>query len=844
MSNLVSVRDLRVSFRLGKHRIAEAVRGVSFDIPENATVALVGESGSGKSVSAMSIVRLLPENAIVGPESRVEFGGRNLLAEPIESLRAIRGKDISVVFQEPMSSLNPVFTVGWQIAEVLQLHMGLSRKQVGDRVLELMTEVGIPEPKSRVDAYPHELSGGQQQRVMIAMAIACEPKLLIADEPTTALDVTVQRQILELIKRLQDRHRMSVLFISHDLGLVGEIADHVVVMRDGVVREKGRVAEIFEAPKDAYTKALLLCRPRLDVKPKRLPVIDDFMQGKPESQIVVTEPRIARASAATPLIEAKGLRKEYRLKTGLFARKTVEAVKDASFALYPGRTLGVVGESGSGKTTVGMLLMRLVDATAGQVLYQGKDLLTLSDAEMMAYRRKIQIIFQNPYASLNPRFTVGQILTEPMKIHGIGDNDDGPLRTRGGAGEPRGAGADSVYKYPHEFSGGQRQRIAIARCLTMKPDVVICDESVSALDVSVQATVLNLLLDLQDEFGMTYIFISHDLAVVKYMADDMLVMSEGAIVERGDFGRDLRRSAARLHAQAAVGHPARLRPARAARRIGFFARDRSCRVRHRNSGNTEESSPTRSVASSICARACMPMPTSCARWLAVKHLQSERLARTYSDLLASDRYRESCEFFLEELYGARDFEQRDAEAQKVVPKLAAHAAGTRHRDPAARRRTRRAGRRSRCRRGANRPDPDHRAALCRCLRQVGSKAQREHQVELVDEIGRRAGPPGADSDAGADARHDERPRPKPGAMATCTTSCIGASTRLLPWAARASFWHDQAARTRDQCPAVRPEPDPFRPVGSAAARRFSDPSAPAFASPIVEQPSFTDPKGR
>jgi peptide/nickel transport system ATP-binding protein len=506
---------------------------VSFDVPENATVALVGESGSGKSVSAMSIVRLLPENAIVGPESRVEFGGRNLLADPVESLRAIRGKDISVVFQEPMSSLNPVFPVGWQIAEVLQLHMGLSRRQVGDRVVELLTEVGIPEPKSRVDAYPHELSGGQQQRVMIAMAIACEPKLLIADEPTTALDVTVQRQILELIKRLQDRHRMSVLFISHDLGLVGEIADHVVVMRDGVVREKGTVKQIFEAPQDAYTKALLLCRPRVDTKPKRLPVIDDFMQGKPESQIVVSEQRVARPAAPQPLIEAKGLRKEYRLKTGLFGRKTVHAVKDASFALYPGRTLGVVGESGSGKTTVGMLLMRLVEATSGQVLYQGKDLLALSDAEMMAYRRKIQIIFQNPYASLNPRFTVGQILTEPMKIHGIGASDSDRFDQAVALARRVGLGADSVYKYPHEFSGGQRQRIAIARCLTMKPDVVICDESVSALDVSVQATVLNLLLDLQDEFGMTYIFISHDLAVVKYMADDMLVMSEGEIVERG-----------------------------------------------------------------------------------------------------------------------------------------------------------------------------------------------------------------------------------------------------------------------------------------------------------------------
>ena len=533
MPNLISVSDLHVSFRLGKHRIAEAVKGVSFDIPENATVALVGESGSGKSVSAMSIVRLLPENAIVAPESRVEFGGRNLLTEPIETLRAIRGKDISVVFQEPMSSLNPVFPVGWQIAEALQIHMGLSRRQVGDRVIELLTEVGIPHPQSRVDSYPHELSGGQQQRVMIAMAIACEPKLLIADEPTTALDVTVQRQILELIKRLQDSHRMSVLFISHDLGLVGEIADQVVVMRDGVVRERGRVAAIFEDPQDAYTKALLLCRPRLDVKPKRLPVIDDFMQGKPVSQIVVNEPRVARAAAPVPLIEAKGLRKEYRLKTGLFARRTVEAVKEATFALYPGRTLGVVGESGSGKTTVGMLLMRLVDATAGQVLYQGKDLLAMSDAELMAFRRKIQIIFQNPYASLNPRFTVGQILTEPMKIHGIGADDGDRFEQAVALAHRVGLGGDSVYKYPHEFSGGQRQRIAIARCLSMKPDVIICDESVSALDVSVQATVLNLLLDLQDEFGMTYIFISHDLAVVKYMADDMLVMSEGEIVERG-----------------------------------------------------------------------------------------------------------------------------------------------------------------------------------------------------------------------------------------------------------------------------------------------------------------------
>jgi peptide/nickel transport system ATP-binding protein len=532
MTDLVSVQNLHVSFRLGKHRIAEAVRGVSFDVPENGTVALVGESGSGKSVSAMSIVRLLPENAIVGADSRISFAGRDLRAASEDDMRRIRGKDISVIFQEPMTSLNPVYPVGWQIAEVLSLHTGLSGRAVADRVLELMNEVGIPEAKARIDAYPHELSGGQQQRVMIAMAIACEPKLLIADEPTTALDVTVQRQILELMARLRAKHRMSMLFISHDLGLVGEIADSVVVMRDGAVRESGPVDRIFAAPQDAYTKALLACRPRLDAKPKRLPVIDDFMRGSGAPQIAL-ETRQARPQEPSPLIEAKGLRKEYQLKTGLLKRKTIEAVKNATFDLYRGRTLGVVGESGSGKTTVGMMLMRLTQATAGQVLYGGTDLLALSDREMMAFRRRIQIIFQNPYASLNPRFTVGQILTEPMKIHGIGSSDRERFELAVALARRVGLAEDSVHKYPHEFSGGQRQRIAIARCLSMKPEVLICDESVSALDVSVQATVLNLLLDLQDEFGMTYIFISHDLAVVKYMADDMLVMNQGAIVEHG-----------------------------------------------------------------------------------------------------------------------------------------------------------------------------------------------------------------------------------------------------------------------------------------------------------------------
>jgi peptide/nickel transport system ATP-binding protein len=528
--NLIEVRDLRVSFRVGKDDIQEAVRGVSFDVPENTTVALVGESGSGKSVSAMSIVRLLPENAITGADSRILYQGRDLLKAPIEELRALRGKDISVVFQEPMSSLNPVFTVGEQIAEVLRIHMGLSAKQARDRAMELLAEVGIPEPRARLDAYPHELSGGQQQRVMIAMAIACEPKLLIADEPTTALDVTVQRQIINLMARLQEKHKMSMLFISHDLGLVGEIAKSVVVMRHGEVRETGSVESIFSAPQDAYTQALLACRPRLDARPRRLPVIDDIMNKRPLS----LDEREPRAAEGAPMIEVSGLAKAYKLKEGLFKRKVINAVKQADFVLHKGRTLGVVGESGSGKTTVGMMLTRLTDPTAGRILFEGTDLATLSPKQLQAWRRRIQIIFQNPYASLNPRFTVGQILMEPMRIHGIGKDDNERTRLALGWLEKVGLPATAFGKYPHEFSGGQRQRIAIARCLTMQPEVIICDESVSALDVSVQATVLNLLLDLQEEFGLTYVFISHDLAVVKYMADDILVMHNGEIVERGD----------------------------------------------------------------------------------------------------------------------------------------------------------------------------------------------------------------------------------------------------------------------------------------------------------------------
>ncbi len=532
-SPLIRIQDLDIRFRI--ERKAEpfrAVKGISFDIPVNKTVALVGESGSGKSVSAMSLLGLLPENAIVAPGSRVLYGGRDLLKASLAEMQDIRGKEISVIFQEPMTSLNPVFTVGEQIAEALRLHMGMGMRQAQARVVELLNEVGIPNPQLRVNSYPHEMSGGQQQRVMIAMAISCEPRLLIADEPTTALDVTIQKQILDLIAGLQEKHRMSVLFITHDLGVVGEIADHVVVMQEGEIQEQGTVRQIFESPQHPYTKALLACRPRLDRRPKRLPVIDDFLKGDGRPHL---EERHRGASPADPIIlEVKGLTKTFFLKEGLFGKRAVPAVRDVSFRLPKGKTLGLVGESGSGKTTVGLTVMRLHDATGGEVLFEGRDLLSLTEREMMAYRRRIQIIFQNPYASLNPRFTVGQILVEPMKIHSIGRDQRERVEMAFQLLKRVGLDDKSFYKYPHEFSGGQRQRIAIARCLTMKPDVLICDESVSALDVSVQAQVLNLLQDLQDEFGLSYIFISHDLAVVKYISDQIMVMNDGAIVEMAD----------------------------------------------------------------------------------------------------------------------------------------------------------------------------------------------------------------------------------------------------------------------------------------------------------------------
>jgi len=530
MTALLSIQDLRVAFRMGKVggvvQRTEAVKGVSFDIPANATVALVGESGSGKSVTAMSVLNLLPDNA--ERSGRIVWqGGQDLLQATLPQLQAMRGREIACVFQDPMQSLNPVFTVGAQLIEPLMKHMKMGRRAALERAEQCLVEVGMPEPKRRLSAYPHELSGGQQQRVMIAMALACEPKLLIADEPTTALDVTIQRQILELIARLQEKHRMSVLFISHDLGLVGEIAASVVVMRHGIVREQGPVARIFAAPEDSYTQALLACRPSLEHNPGRLAVIDDHIAGRAAHAAAV-----AKDPDAPVVLEVRSLAKSFWLKEGLFGKREFKAVQGVNFKLRKGHTLGVVGESGSGKTTMGLTLLRLHEPTRGEVIFEGKDLLRLNDRERQAMRRRIQIVFQNPYASLNPRFTIGQTLVEPMTIHAIGANTDAREQRARDLLTKVGLDGSAFGRYPHEFSGGQRQRIAIARCLTLNPDVLVLDEAVSALDVSVQAQVLNLLRDLQDEFGLAYVFISHDLAVVRFISDEVLVMKDGIVVEQ------------------------------------------------------------------------------------------------------------------------------------------------------------------------------------------------------------------------------------------------------------------------------------------------------------------------
>lgn len=536
-SPLLSVRDLTVDF-VTTDGVMRAVDQVSFDVPMGKTVGIVGESGSGKSVTSLAIMRLLQQPpAHIG--GQILFGEKDLLKLPEDQMRKIRGDKISMIFQEPMTSLNPVFKTGDQVAETLMLHRKMTKKEAWDRVIELYKQVGIPKPELRAHAYPHEMSGGQKQRVMIAMAIACEPKLLICDEPTTALDVTIQKQVLELLAKLQQEYRMSMLFITHDLGVIADIANDVVVMYRSKLVEKDQTKNIFERSTHPYTKGLIACRPALGLNPRRLLTVSDFMdeEGRElkvtRERVQVFEKDYEVKETNDILLEVKDLHTHFPIKGGLFGRTVdhVRAVDGVSFQLKRGKTLGLVGESGCGKTTLGRTILRLVEPTSGQIIYNGQDITHLGNEQMRLLRRKMQIIFQDPYSSLNPRMTVGEILTEPLVVHKLGGNRTQRLDAAKALMERVGLKVNQVNRYPHEFSGGQRQRICIARALMLRPEFIICDESVSALDVSIQAQVLNLLLDLQEEFKLTYVFISHDLGVVNFISDDVGVMHSGKLLE-------------------------------------------------------------------------------------------------------------------------------------------------------------------------------------------------------------------------------------------------------------------------------------------------------------------------
>lgn len=538
-SILLSVRDFAVDFAT-QEGVVRAVNNISFDIPAGKTVGLVGESGSGKSVTSLGIMRLIPNPPGKVVNGQILFEGKDLLKVSEAEMRKIRGNDISMIFQEPMTSLNPVFTVGYQIEEVLKLHKNLSNREAREKALELLNQVGIPNPSQKIDAYPHEMSGGQKQRVMIAMAIGCEPKLLIADEPTTALDVTIQKQVLDLLAKLQEQYKMAMLFITHDLGVIADIADDVVVMYRGNIVEKNESEKIFVAPQHPYTKGLLACRPSLENHPRRLATVSDFMTEDGREKTHEVKISVAKEPRPTTdenpvILELKNISKHFPIRGGFFGgvKNWVKAVDDVSFNVRRGRTLGLVGESGCGKTTLGRTILRLIEPTAGNILYKGTELTALDREAMRQMRRKMQIIFQDPYASLNPRMTIGAAVQEPMHIHNLGDAKDRPEMA---AELMRRVGLDPkvLNRYPHEFSGGQRQRICIARALAVKPEFIICDESVSALDVSIQAQILNLLLDLQDEFKLTYVFISHDLSVIKFISDEVAVMHNGKIVEMAD----------------------------------------------------------------------------------------------------------------------------------------------------------------------------------------------------------------------------------------------------------------------------------------------------------------------
>ena len=537
IKNLLTIKNLSISF-FSNQVEKEIIKDISFQLNTNEILGVVGESGSGKSVSSLAILGLLPKNISKITNGNILFNDLDLTQINSKEFQKIRGNDIAMIFQEPMSSLNPSMTCGKQVEEILLQHTKLSKKEAKTESLLLFDKVRLPNPKRVFNAYPHEISGGQKQRVMIAMAIACKPKILIADEPTTALDVTVQKEIILLLKQLQTDEGMSIIFISHDLSLVSEISDRILVMYQGQIVEQDSVKKVFNTPEHLYTKALINSKPSLDVRLKKLPTIKDFMNKTIDSSIVSNEDRKVFHDviySKAPLLEVINLEKTYISKSGWFSKpEAFVAVNHVSFKLFEGETLGLVGESGCGKSTLANAILQLDKATSGVILYNGIDITKLSKTETRKLRKDIQIIFQDPYASLNPRIPVGNAIMEPMKVHGIGSSDkerkdlvlDLLLKV----------GLDETYfnRYPHEFSGGQRQRIGIARAISLEPKLIICDESVSALDISVQAQVLNLLNELKENFGFTYIFISHDLAVVKYMSDQLIVMNQGHIEEMDD----------------------------------------------------------------------------------------------------------------------------------------------------------------------------------------------------------------------------------------------------------------------------------------------------------------------
>lgn len=555
---LLDVNQLSVSFRNEK-TVFMAVDDISFTIKPGETLGIVGESGSGKSVTSLSLMKL-----IARPAGSIDHGTAllhsksdgmlDLLSLSDKVIRKYRGNDIAMIFQEPMTSLNPVFTCGDQVAEVLRLHKGISKKEARTETIRLFNKVKLPRAETMYDAYPHQLSGGQKQRVVIAMAISCQPRVLIADEPTTALDVTVQATILELLKELQEETGMGMIFITHDLGVISRIANKVLVMYKGKAVEQGTVAEIFQHPAHPYTKGLLACRPARNITMKRLPVIGDFMRmdeqgnyqetGESVADVLsrlkvadgVREEKVKILTTKIPLLSIRNLQTYFPIHKGLFGKKVgeVKAVDEVSFDVYPGETLGLVGESGCGKTTLGRSILRLVEPTGGEIMYNGTDIRSLDTAQLRLFRKQMQLIFQDPYSSLNPRLTAGNAIQEPMKVHDLYENDKERKEMVMQLLHKVGLKEEHYYRYPHQFSGGQRQRICIARALSLNPDFIICDESVSALDVSVQAQVLNLLNELKEEKGLTYIFISHDLSVVRFMSDRMLVMNKGRIEEMGE----------------------------------------------------------------------------------------------------------------------------------------------------------------------------------------------------------------------------------------------------------------------------------------------------------------------